>query len=408
MTRKQWFNLHSWAGLQFSLLLCFILVTGTLATISRDIDWLVNPAMRATENVSVNNVNWSGMFYEADRNCNHCQLLKMEVSEDSWFNAETIALDNAEQRFRIFHDRASGYVTGTGLWMNVHQFIRQLHRHLMLPKQLGITIVCLMVIPLLIALVSSLIFYRHWYRYLFKWPTFSLGKDGKRDPTKLKNRQRRKLWGELHKFIGSWSIAFMVLIVITGSWYLAEIWGLKADYPREIPKTYHKDHQPTLTANRLEELLVIARKTFPTLDIYAVKLPTTKYPYLVLEGQAEATLVRNKANQIVLDIDTGDILSVRHGDELGIHARISEAADPLHFGNLGGGITRWIWFIFGVMLSGVMITGVYLWANRTLSQLMSDKPSYFNHIWLAMGWMRWPIMGLLTSCLSLAILNFYP
>lgn len=45
--RSLWWRVHAWAGLKLSLLLTVILLTGTLATISNEIDWLVRPAMRA-------------------------------------------------------------------------------------------------------------------------------------------------------------------------------------------------------------------------------------------------------------------------------------------------------------------------------------------------------------------------
>ncbi|MDX5331144.1 MAG: PepSY domain-containing protein, partial [Caulobacteraceae bacterium] len=38
-----WWEVHQWVGLKFSILLSFILLTGTLATLSHEIDWLLRP-----------------------------------------------------------------------------------------------------------------------------------------------------------------------------------------------------------------------------------------------------------------------------------------------------------------------------------------------------------------------------
>lgn len=35
---------------------------------------------------------------------------------------------------------------------------------------------------------------------------------------------------------------------------------------------------------------------------------------------------------------SGRVVDVRRGEELSLHLRISEAADPLHFGTLGGAL----------------------------------------------------------------------
>jgi uncharacterized iron-regulated membrane protein len=44
--RSLWWRVHQWAGLQLSLFLAFILATGTIATLSHELDWLLTPAMR--------------------------------------------------------------------------------------------------------------------------------------------------------------------------------------------------------------------------------------------------------------------------------------------------------------------------------------------------------------------------
>jgi uncharacterized iron-regulated membrane protein len=405
MTRKLWFVIHRWAGLQFSLLLCFILVTGTIATISRDIDWLLNPAIRAPENAVGKQINWSAILHEAQTWCPTCRLEKIVVSTDSWFNVETLASSQKGERFRIFHARDTGKVTGTGNWFNVQQTVRQMHRHLMLHKQTGITIVCFMVVPLLVALISSINVYKQWYRKFFQWPTLHTRKRVEHVRINNTAKSNRKLWSELHKFIGIWSLWFIALLVVTGTWYLVEIWGLKASYPAETPQGFIKSDVSYLQPEQLNRFIAIAKKTYPALQIHQVSLPTKKQPYVVLSGQAEAILVRDRANQIAFDVETEEILSVNKGDALGIHARISEAADPLHFGQWGGGITRWIWFIFGVMLSGIAISGMYLWANRQFAIHALDNKSYIKNIWLEMGWMKWPIFALLIICFAMTILT---
>ncbi|MCC3263734.1 PepSY domain-containing protein, partial [Paenibacillus polymyxa] len=44
---KLWFLVHSWLALPIWIFLFFICATGTIAVISQEIVWLINPAVRA-------------------------------------------------------------------------------------------------------------------------------------------------------------------------------------------------------------------------------------------------------------------------------------------------------------------------------------------------------------------------
>lgn len=45
--RKILFRLHGWLGLNIGLLLFVVCFSGSFATLSHEMDWLLNPAVRA-------------------------------------------------------------------------------------------------------------------------------------------------------------------------------------------------------------------------------------------------------------------------------------------------------------------------------------------------------------------------
>ena len=85
---------------------------------------------------------------------------------------------------------------------------------------------------------------------------------------------------------------------------------------------------------------------------------------MAIQGDHEAILVRSRANTVYIDPVTVEIAGSYTGAELDAYTRISEAADPLHFGYFGGFVTQLLWFVFGVLLSSLSITGVLIYAKR--------------------------------------------
>jgi uncharacterized iron-regulated membrane protein len=121
--------------------------------------------------------------------------------------------------------------------------------------------------------------------------------------------------------------------------------------------------------------------------------------------------VRRRANHIAISNKTGELLDIRSGESLGLHLRISEAADPLHFVTFGGATTRWLWFIFGVMLSALSISGVYLCGlriSRSMTQYKGANPAMVWRLsWQRLGTpFRWPLLMLVVMAVGLAITAF--
>ncbi|MEM1111241.1 MAG: PepSY-associated TM helix domain-containing protein [Pseudomonadota bacterium] len=356
MRRKLWFNWHSWAGFKFSILMSFVLITGTLATVSMEIDWLVNPALRA-QHGQPDSINWGEIHASARAAYPNSELMFMSAPYAPWFNAEVTARDTQDKPFRIYVDPVTHTVTGDGPWNNWQRFFRQTHRHLMLPTQIGITIVGLLAIPLFISFFSSFFIYKRWWRGFFKWP--------QRETTRFRAnpvRRSRSFWGDMHRILGIWSLWFIFLMAVTGSWYLVERWGGAAGFERIGGETLPP--QVTVSGERLNQLAAVAKAQYPQLDIQHIRLNTQENAHIMFQGEAEAVLVRPRANQVAILAGSGEVVDIRRGHELSVHQRISEMADPLHFGTLAGTPTRIIWFLFGIMMSALSLSGMYLFGLR--------------------------------------------
>ena len=385
------------------ILLSFVLATGAFATISLEIDWLFNPGMRNSQAVP-EQLDWGAMLDRGESAFPGARLTMINAPASSFVNAEAIAIHPGGERYRIFFDPSTGEVSGTGRWLNWQRFFRQTHRSLMLPIRVGVTIVGLLAIPLLISFITSFAIYRRWWR--------GFGKAPGRKKVRWRNnpiKQSRRYWGEMHRWLGVWSLWFILLIALTGIWYLLEQWGLDASH--QPPPRVEATGKEVLSGDTLNRFVAQAARIYPELDIKRVVLTQQESAVVLLQGQATAVLVRPRANQLAFDLTSGELIDHRRGDVLGLHLRISEAADPLHFGTLGGTATRYIWFLFGVMLSALSISGVHICGLRVMRSLPEAGFKLPGSAWRA-GWRKldrvakWPTLALVSMTLAVAAFYF--
>lgn len=380
--RSVWWRVHSWAGLKLSIFLTFILATGTLAVFAHEIDWLVTPAKRV-EMQDRPVASW-GVLAQAAANAEPAaRLQSIYAPIDPWFAVEAWVSQGKGSPRRVYVDPWTAQVTGTHGWTNVHRFLRQVHRHLMLPTKIGIPIVSSLALLLLASLITGVVTYKKWWRGFFRMP---------------RGGDTRRFMGDLHRLIALWSLWFVALISLTGVWYLVETLGGNAAVPKppHIESAASSALPPTGPA--LDRLVAIAQAARPTLEIREIRF--TPENGVMLLGQDRAWLVRDRANAVIIDPDSGKILALLDGRDLSIHQRISEMADPLHFGTLGGLATKILWFVFGLLLTALSITGTIIYAKR-LQKADRDDARAARLAWSGMGIWAYIATGLVILSLVL-------
>jgi uncharacterized iron-regulated membrane protein len=95
-------------------------------------------------------------------------------------------------------------------------------------------------------------------------------------------------------------------------------------------------------------------------------------------------LVRNRANQVYVHPLTYEVIKVQRADEIPTVAWLNNIADPLHFGNFGGLPTKILWFLAGLGISGLVLTGIWISLKRKVKSEEARKAQrlggwkYFN------------------------------
>ncbi len=377
---RLWWHVHQWVGLKLSIFMSFILLTGSLAVVSYEIDWLLQPSLRVTpSSVAEGEPNWSAIAISTAEYPRAARVLSVDAPIAGAFAARAmVEWEDGTLGFLHIHP-TTGVVQGEGWWVGAQRILRNMHRHLNLPAKYGVPLVSALSVLLLISFATSMIVYKKWWRGFLRSP---------------RQRNARTWWGDFHRLAGVWSLWFVLLIGVTGLWYLVE--SLGGDAPRtpegkEIAGAvdhYAIGHQLALS-------LAAARAADPQLVITGIRFPDDANASFIFEGQKSAWLVRQRANAVWTAVETGKVMLVSDATDLNAHQRISEMADPLHFGTFGGYWTKIPWFLFGLAMTALCVSGVAIYALR----ITRDAREKLN--WRAsapamgrgMGWWKWPALA---------------
>lgn len=367
------FWLHSVLGLNLSLFIGFICLTGTIATVSHEIEWLFKPEIRASSSIEPSD--WGAMWDGARKeypDTNFSSIGTYDRSDTRYFTTVVQAFgDGDTEDLEVYVDPVTSHVTGEARGVTFHSFMRGLHYYLFAPTDIPFYIVASMGLVLLSSLVTGLLVYKKFWRGFFKKPRF--------------HRDRRTWMGDVHRLTGLWSLWFVALIGLTSAWYIVERAGL--DLNSDVPSTKEAIVGRDVNADDINRWVSAAKSELPGMAITMIGLPSSEGDPIVVQGQWKAWLVRERTNAVFIDPATDAVLDTRIAHHMSSGERLVHTADPLHFGNFGGLASKLFWVLCGLLLTGMAFSGAYIYAKRTRVAVQGGiNLSFLNYL----GIWKWP------------------
>ncbi|MGD1841933.1 MAG: PepSY-associated TM helix domain-containing protein [Thermonemataceae bacterium] len=359
--KKTFFRLHSWIGVKLSILFFIVCFSGTLATLSHEMDWLLNPATRATPSVTTAS---KDLIVKNVYKAYPTGKITYWMGAPLPYLCDIIYVEVEKQRWYVFANPYTGEVQGASA-LTFQRFFRDLHYFLFIPFQVGHFTVLIFGFLLFISLGTALFFYKKWYRKLFD---LEVGKG------------RVVFFRSLHRLVGVWSVPFTLLFSITGIWYFMERTNTAA-----ISSTANPEMPEIITTidsiafervvksidyNKAEQA---AQRAIAALQVKDILPPENVGDPIYLTGISQVPLVRNRANRVYIDPETYEVIQVQKAEETNTVTWLNDIADPLHFGYWGGLITKIIWFVAGLGISGLVLTGIWISLKRKVKSEYLQK-----------------------------------
>lgn len=342
------YALHSWAGIITGLMLFVVCFSGSIVVFKSEIDLWANPSLKALPHVA-DPAGPDAVLASLHRRYPGYTPLGMMVPDDVapvWF-VFAKPVDGPRVKFAARPD--SGEIVGP-VDSELGQFFRMLHVFLFFGPR---WIVGFLGVAMFFLIVSGFVIHRKIIKELFtvRW-----------------RRSLRLTASDLHKSVGVWALGFHLVIAFTGAWL-----GLSPVFERAYAYSSGKGQvaavqsapKPSMRQENfmpsVDALLARAQNDMPGLHVARIALRTTAGDTAVsFYGSLDGLLYSNAS----ITYQGNRLKELSDPRRNGFWSRFNGLMEPLHFGDYGGLVLKWLYFLIGMSPALLSLSGTLLWMER--------------------------------------------
>ena len=182
-----------------------------------------------------------------------------------------------------------------------------------------------------------------------------------------RNWKRGRLIRELHRAVGIWSVAFILVWATTGA-YMAFPSAFRAVIGVVSPLATARMPASAVQANATpaswSAAIASAQRRGGERHVARVILPFgERGSWRVMFADTQPTPAYTELDSVFVDQYSGEVIESDQ-QTASIGDRITGLMTPLHVGSFGGTPTRMVWFLFGLAPAVLAVTGAVVWFRR--------------------------------------------
>ncbi|HAU27058.1 MAG TPA: peptidase [Alteromonas australica] len=365
-TKQNALNAHNWVGVFLSVLLFLVCLSGTVAVFHLEFERWEQPHIQEMDNVSPQVIEKAMDTFLAQNPEESHHLYVVFPTSD----IPRLVVENDHKAY--FADQEGNLLEEESV--SFTQMLVDLHLYLNLPQSWGMILVSALGAIICTLVITGIIAHKRMSKDAFK-----LRRGG--------NGQQAQI--DLHNRFGLWAAPFHLVIGITGAYFgmagiiLVTVATLNYNGDRDAVVNQIFTPDPVLAPQEGKPAI---GKAFAQMETLAPeKSPIFLTVHEVGEPEQFIEIYAKAPNRMIYAegyrFDTaGNVVGVA-GYEFGEWGKqLVWAMYRLHFGDLYGMTSKWLYFVLGVMLTMLCVSGMEVWLSK------KAHPPLASRLWYSVVW----------------------
>jgi len=355
---RRWGAVHKWTSLICTLFMLLLCITGLPLIFHDEIDDLLKSEASARDLPPDTPQAPLRKLVDAVRRQNPGEYVIFCSWSDERPNTVSVALSKTpvprpgEFRRLVIDSRTAAVIGETGQDKSAMDVVLTLHKDMFvgLPGELFLGFIGLVFV---LSIVSGTVLYGRFMRKL--------------DFGTVRERQSARIrWLDLHNLIGVVTIAWAIVVGLTGTMNtlavpLFDLWRAQVLPP--LLAAYQG--KPAFAGGSPGAAVQAVREAMPHVIVTSLTFPTTgrfgSPKHFVVWSKGDSPLTARLFTPFLVDAETGHLT---RAPELPWYLRTLQVSRPLHFGDYGGLPLKILWALLDLVTIVVLVTGLYLWLSK--------------------------------------------
>jgi uncharacterized iron-regulated membrane protein len=361
--RKALFQIHLWAGIALSLYVVIIAVTGSVLVFEDELTaTTLPPGLSKYDSARIAPI--PEVMRAFDAACPGCTASSLTTPSPTVPAYQILAADAQQRELGFVADPTTGAIhRQPRTWVN---WVHDLHIYLLLGSAHGEQVNGAGAAILLLLSISGIFLW---------WPGVKNWTRGLR--IGLRHNWRRINF-DAHQAIGFWTLAIVCWWGISGvyfGWFrqfeaaVNAVFPLRGMLAPELPPLPLANHRATLAS-----VVAAAQQASPSGRLFGLSDPSLAGRVVYAQMDLRAPGDFSHRDIVTIDTASARILTVWHyGRNRTLGDWIMWSMHPLHFGTLWGLPFKILWFLLGLSLAVLSVTGLLMYWNRYLRHRFTQK-----------------------------------